>query len=387
MCNSNVKSAGGVAQIDGRPVLQPAGNRVAAPEGARPLKKSLQKSLSMPASLDNAAATTTCTATPENTRASDFARAAAAALLPPPTPASVNAKATRVAGAKVASARAAATAAAMGSLDRSRKPAKKAGGAVLPVVAFAGLEAYEPAGSIAAAQREHAALAQAQRKMRIAHYGRTASFSRVEGKVSATATGTAELVTGHDEKRCSFITPYSDPLYVAYHDEEWGVPVHDDGLLFEMLTLSGVQVGADWTSILKRRHVYREAFSGFDVDAVAKYTEKQMASLSAEFGLDLGTIRGAVNNACRITEVRKDFGTFGKYVWAFVNNKPLSPSYKYSRKIPVKTSKSESISKDMVRRGFRFVGPTVIHSFMQAVGLTNDHLVSCPRHRVCSSSA
>uniref|UniRef100_J3L4X1 DNA-3-methyladenine glycosylase I n=1 Tax=Oryza brachyantha TaxID=4533 RepID=J3L4X1_ORYBR len=303
MCNSNVKSAGGVAQIDGRPVLQPAGNRVAAPEGARPLKKSLQKSLSMPASLDNAAAPPTCTATPENTRASDFARAAAAALLPPPTPASVNAKATRVAGAKVASARAAATAAAMGSLDRSRKPAKKAGGAVLPVVAFAGLEAYEPAGSIAAAQREHAALAQAQRKMRIAHYGRTASFSRVEGKVSATATGTAELVTGHDEKRCSFITPYSDPLYVAYHDEEWGVPVHDDGLLFEMLTLSGVQVGADWTSILKRRHVYREAFSGFDVDAVAKYTEKQMASLSAEFGLDLGTIRGAVNNACRITEV------------------------------------------------------------------------------------
>uniref|UniRef100_A0A0D9V6S2 DNA-3-methyladenine glycosylase I n=1 Tax=Leersia perrieri TaxID=77586 RepID=A0A0D9V6S2_9ORYZ len=385
MCNSNVKSAGGVAQIDGRPVLQPAGNRVAAPDGARPLKKSLQKSLSMPASLDNPAATTTCTVAPDNTRATDFARA----LLPPPTPASINAKATRVAGAKMAGAKAAAAAAAaVGSLDRSRKPAKtKAGAAVLPVVAFAGLEAYEPAGSIAAAQREHAAMAQAQRKMRIAHYGRTASFSRVEGKVSATATGAAELVTAQDEKRCSFITPYSDPLYVAYHDEEWGVPVHDDELLFEMLTLSGVQVGADWTSILKRRHIYREAFSGFSVDAVAKYTEKQMASLSAEYGLDLGTIRGAVNNACRITEVRKDFGSFSKYVWAFVNNKPLSPSYKYSRKIPVKTSKSETISKDMVRRGFRFVGPTVIHSFMQAVGLTNDHLVSCPRHRVCSSSA
>ncbi|BAD68277.1 putative DNA-3-methyladenine glycosylase I [Oryza sativa Japonica Group] len=390
MCNSNVKSAG-VAQIDGRPVLQPAGNRVAAPEAARPLKKSLQKSLSMPASLDNAAAATTCAASPEKSRAADFARAAAASLLPPPTPASVSAKATRVSGAKVAAARTAAAAAAMGGLDRSRKPAKKGGAAVLPVVTFAGLEAYEPAGSIAAAQREHVAMAQAQRKMRIAHYGRTASFSRVEGKVSATATGAAELVagavTGHDEKRCSFITPYSDPLYVAYHDEEWGVPVRDDELLFEMLTLSGVQVGADWTSILKRRHVYREAFSGFNVDAVAKYTEKQMASLSAEFGLDLGTIRGAVNNACRISEVRRDFGSFSKYVWAFVNNKPLSPSYKYSRKIPVKTSKSESISKDMVRRGFRFVGPTVIHSFMQAVGLTNDHLVSCPRHRVCSSSS
>ncbi|VAH64984.1 unnamed protein product [Triticum turgidum subsp. durum] len=160
-----------------------------------------------------------------------------------------------------------------------------------------------------------------------------------------------------------------------------------DRLLFEMLTLSGVQVGADWASILRRRHIYREAFSGFDVDAVAKYTEKQMASVSAGYGLDLGTIRGAVNNACRMLEVRRDFGSFGKYVWGFVNQKALSPGYKYSRKIPVKTSKSESISKDMVRRGFRFVGPTVLHSFMQAVGLTNDHLVSCPRHRVCSSSS
>ncbi|KAF8751344.1 hypothetical protein HU200_012227 [Digitaria exilis] len=377
MCNSNVKSAG-VAQIDGRPVLQPAGNRVAAPEATRSLKKSLQKSLSMPASFDNnvaATATTTCAPprpAPENTRA--------ASLLPPATPASVTARATKVAAEKTRS-------------KATRKP-----GAVLPVVTFAALEAFEPAaaGSIAAAQREHVAQAQAQRKMRIAHYGRTASFSRVEGRVGATATATAPAAvgdsvpaspTGHDEKRCSFITPYSDPLYVAYHDEEWGVPVHNDELLFEMLTLSGVQVGADWTSILKRRHVYREAFSGFDVDAVAKYTEKQMASLSADFGLDLGTVRGIVNNACRILEVRRDFGSLDKYVWAFVNNKPLSPSYKYSRKIPVKTSKSESISKDMVRRGLRFVGPTVIHSFMQAVGLTNDHLVSCPRHRACSSAA
>ncbi|RCV27736.1 hypothetical protein SETIT_5G348800v2 [Setaria italica] len=366
MCNSNVKSAG-VAQIDGRPVLQPAGNRVAPPEGARPLKKSLHKSLSMPASFDNNAAAAAARPAPENTRA-----AAAASLLPPATPASVTARATK-----------AAAVAAEKSRVKARKP-----GAVLPVVTFAALEAFEPAGSIAAAQREHAAQAQAQRKMRIAHYGRTASFSRVEGRVGATA---AEPVpaspTGNDEKRCSFITPYSDPLYVAYHDEEWGVPVHDDELLFEMLTLSGVQVGADWTSILKKRHVYREAFSGFNVDAVAKYTEKQMALLSTDFGLDLGTVRGTVNNACRILEVRRDFGSLDKYVWAFVNNKPLSPGYKYSRKIPVKTSKSESISKDMVRRGFRFVGPTVIHSFMQAVGLTNDHLVSCPRHRACSTSA
>uniref|UniRef100_A0ACD5WJC1 Uncharacterized protein n=1 Tax=Avena sativa TaxID=4498 RepID=A0ACD5WJC1_AVESA len=291
MCNSNVKSSG-VAQIAGRPVLQPAGNRVAAPEVARPLKKSLQKSLSMPASYDNAAAA----AAPKNTAAaSDFARAAAATpCLLPPTPA-------KAAGASRA-------AASTGGADKSRKAPKKAG-AVLPVVTFAALEAFEvagPAGSIAAAQREHVTQAQAQRKSRIAHYGRTASFSRVEGRVGATATATATVTTAAaalDEKRCSFITAYSDPVYVAYHDEEWGLPVHDDELLFEMLTLSGVQVGADWASILRRRHIYREAFSGFSVDAVAKYTEKQMASVSAGFGLDLGTIRGAVNNACRILEV------------------------------------------------------------------------------------
>ncbi|VAH64983.1 unnamed protein product [Triticum turgidum subsp. durum] len=353
MCNSNVKSAG-VAQIDGRPVLQPGGNRVAAPEGAKPLKKSLQKSLSMPAAYDNAAAAAaiTCTAAPKNTGA-----AAATPYLLPPTSA-------KAAGAKAAGARAAASTGA----DKNRKQAGKKSGAVLPVVTFAALEAFElagPAGSIAAAQREHVTQAQAQRKMRIAHYGRTASFSRVEGKVGATATATATApatpAAAPEEKRCSFITAYSDPVYVAYHDEEWGVPVHEDEC--------------------------REAFSGFDVDAVAKYTEKQMASVSAGYGLDLGTIRGAVNNACRMLEVRRDFGSFGKYVWGFVNQKALSPGYKYSRKIPVKTSKSESISKDMVRRGFRFVGPTVLHSFMQAVGLTNDHLVSCPRHRVCSSSS
>ena len=191
MCNSNVKSAG-VAQIDGRPVLQPAGNRVAPPEGARPLKKSLHKSLSMPASFDNNAAA--ARPAPENTTRA----APAAPLLPPATPASVTARATKAA---------AAAAAAEKSRAKGRKP-----GAVLPVVAFAALEAFEPAGSIAAAQREHAALAQAQRKLRIAHYGRTASFSRVEGRVGATATAEPAVPAspaGLDEKRCSFITPYS----------------------------------------------------------------------------------------------------------------------------------------------------------------------------------
>lgn len=198
MCNSNVKSAG-VAQIDGRPVLQPAGNRVA--DAARPLKKSLQKSLSMPASYDtntnNATTVAARPAPPDNTRA-----AAAASLLPPTTPAARATKAAAAAGAVAAAEKSRPSKA-------SRKP-----GAVLPVVTFAALEAFEPAGSIAAAQREHAAQAQAQRKLRIAHYGRTASFSRVEGRVGATATAADPAAvpaspTGLDEKRCSFITPYS----------------------------------------------------------------------------------------------------------------------------------------------------------------------------------
>jgi DNA-3-methyladenine glycosylase I len=181
MCNSNVKSAAGVAQIDGRPVLQPAGNRVAAApaDGARALKKSL----SMPASHDNATAFASPRPAPEN------AARAAASPLPPPTPA---------------------TARATTKAEKSRAARR------LPVVTFAALDAFEPAGSIAAAQREHAALAQAQRKQRIAHYGRAASFSRVEGRVGAAAAAPEPLAaspTGRDEKRCSFITPYSGNIH------------------------------------------------------------------------------------------------------------------------------------------------------------------------------
>jgi DNA-3-methyladenine glycosylase I len=192
MCNSNVKSAAaGVAQIDGRPVLQPAGNRVAAAPanraGERALKKSLQKSFSMPASRDDATAFASPRPAPEN------AARAAPSPLPPPRPATAARATTKAAaGAKAEKSRAA------------RRP---------PVVTFAALDAFEPAGSIAAAQREHAALAQAQRKKRIAHYGRAASFSRVEGRVGAAAAPAPEPLaaspTGRDEKRCSFITPYS----------------------------------------------------------------------------------------------------------------------------------------------------------------------------------
>ncbi|XP_048325456.2 uncharacterized protein LOC107424404 [Ziziphus jujuba] len=242
----------------------------------------------------------------------------------------------------------------------------------------------EAPGSIAAVRREQMALQHAQRKMRIAHYGRSksAKFEKVVPLDSSTSTFSNK--TAEEEKRCSFITPNSDPIYVAYHDEEWGVPVHDDKMLFELLVLSGAQVGCEWTSILKKRQEFRDAFSGFDAETVSNFTDKQMMSISSRYGIDISRIRGIVDNSIRILEVKGEFGSFEKYIWGFVNHKAISTHYKTGQRIPVKTSKSESISKDMVRRGFRFVGPTVVHSFMQAAGLTNDHLVTCRRHLQCT---
>lgn len=151
-------------------------------------------------------------------------------------------------------------------------------------------------------------------------------------------------------------------------------------MLFELVVLSGAQVGSDWSSVLRKRQDYREAFSNFDAETVSKYSEKKIISISTEYGIELSLVRGVVDNSKRLVEVKKEFGSFDKYVWGFVNHKPIWTQYKLCNKIPVKTSKSEAISKDMVRRGFRQVGPTVIHSFMQAAGLTNDHLITCPRH-------
>ncbi|XP_049401104.1 uncharacterized protein LOC125864995 [Solanum stenotomum] len=236
----------------------------------------------------------------------------------------------------------------------------------------------EVAGSIAAARREQVANMQVQRKQRIAHYGRTNS-----AKFNANAAA-VDSITSREAKRCSFITPNSDPIYIAYHDEEWGVPLHDDNLLFELLVLTVAQVGSDWTSVLKRRQDFRDAFSGFDAEIVAKYNEKKINSTSIEYGIELSQVRGVVDNSKRILEMKKQFGSFHKYLWGFVSNKPIKTQYKACNKIPVKTSKSETMSKDMVKKGFRYVGPTIIHSFMQAVGLTNDHIITCPRHVQCA---
>ncbi|XP_060203571.1 uncharacterized protein LOC132631872 [Lycium barbarum] len=239
----------------------------------------------------------------------------------------------------------------------------------------------EVAGSIAAARREQVANMQVQRKKKIAHYGRTNSVKLV------TPLDSSNNSSFKEGKRCSFITPNSDPVYIAYHDEEWGVPVHDDNLLFELLVLTVAQVGSDWTSVLKKRQDFRDAFSGFDPEIVAKYNEKKINSTSTEYSIEMSQVRGVVDNSKRILEIKKQFGSFQKYLWGFVSNKPIATQYKACNKIPVKTSKSEAMSKDMVKRGFRYVGPTVIHSFMQAVGLTNDHLLTCPRHVQCAALA
>ncbi|KAK4360830.1 hypothetical protein RND71_019782 [Anisodus tanguticus] len=242
-----------------------------------------------------------------------------------------------------------------------KKPKKSSGGIGSPnsmensSLKYSSSLIVEAPGSIAAARREQVAIAQVQRKMKIAHYGRTKS-AKYEGKVSSLDPSFVSLASPspREEKRCSFITPNSDPLYIAYHDEEWGVPVHDDNMLFELLVLTGAQVRSDWTSVLKKRQEFRDAFSGFDPETVSKYNEKKITSTSVEYGIELSQIRGAVDNSNRILEIKKIFGSFDKYLWDFVNKKPIATQYKAYNKIPVKTSKSETISKDMVKRGFRY---------------------------------
>lgn len=243
-------------------------------------------------------------------------------------------------------------------------------------------------GSIAAARRVQVAAILVRRKMRIAHYGRSKSAkyhscTNLTSNFDPNSMIHATTTSLREDKRCSFITPTSDPIYVGYHDEEWGVPVHDDKLLFELLVLTGAQVGSDWTSVLRKRQQFREAFSEFEAEIVSKFTDKKIASISSCYGIEVGLIRSVVDNSNCILEIMKAFGSFDKYIWGFVNHKPIVTQYKPNQKMPVKTSKSEAISKDMVRRGFRQVGPTAIHSFMQAAGLTNDHLITCPRHLQC----
>ncbi len=173
----------------------------------------------------------------------------------------------------------------------------------------------------------------------------------------------------------------SDPVYVTYHDEEWGKPVHDDKLLFEFLVLESFQAGLSWLTILKKRENFRKAFSNFDVKKVAKYDEKKYEALMQDAGIIRNQlkIRAAINNAQRFIEIQKEFGSFDKYVWSFVGGKPKVNSLKTLRDIQPRTDISDAMSKDMGKRGFKFRGSTICYAFMQAVGIVDDHIDSCWR--------
>ena len=180
--------------------------------------------------------------------------------------------------------------------------------------------------------------------------------------------------------RCDWV-PEDNPLYVAYHDEEWGVPTHDDRELYELLTLEGAQAGLAWITILRKREGYRQAFAGFDPAAVARLTPRDVERLMADAGIVRNRLKieSAVNNAARVLEVQEELGSLDAYLWSFVEGAPIVGTWRTSVEIPAETAESRALSKDLKRRGFRFVGPTVCYAFMQAVGLVDDHVAGCFR--------
>jgi len=184
------------------------------------------------------------------------------------------------------------------------------------------------------------------------------------------------------KKRCSWVS-VDDPLLLQYHDREWGVPVHNDRKHFEVLVLSGVQAGLSWLLVLKKREGYRRAFTKFDPEKVARYSERQIRKLTSdpEIIQNRMKIEAAVRNAGAFLKIREEFGTFDSYCWRFVDGRPRLNRWKATRQIPAISPESEAFSKDLKRRGFSFVGPTTIYAYMQAVGMVNDHLVDCFRYR------
>ena len=175
----------------------------------------------------------------------------------------------------------------------------------------------------------------------------------------------------------------SDELMLAYHDDEWGVPSHDDRFLFELLTLEGAQAGLSWSTILNKREGYRRAFAGFDPAAVARFGPKDVERLLEDPGIVRNRLKieSAVNNAARVLDVQEDLGSLDAYFWAFVDGRPVVNEFRTMAEIPAETDLSKTISKDLKRRGFRFVGPTSVYAFMQSAGMVDDHTVDCFRYR------
>jgi len=183
------------------------------------------------------------------------------------------------------------------------------------------------------------------------------------------------------KSRCEWGTV--SQLYIDYHDNEWGVPVHDDRMLFEFLVLEGAQAGLSWETVLKKRENYRKAFNNFDPVKVSRYGDKKIEALMGNKGIIRNRLKiaSAVNNAKRFLEVQKEFGTFDAYIWQFVNGKPITNRFKSMQEIPATTKESDAMSKDLKKRGFKFVGPTICYAHMQATGMVNDHVVGCFRYK------
>lgn len=187
--------------------------------------------------------------------------------------------------------------------------------------------------------------------------------------------------TAADRPRCPWGN--STPRYRAYHDREWGVPVHDERRWFEMLVLEGAQAGLSWSTILDKRAGYRRAFDRFDSKKVARYGAGKLRALLADPGIVRNRLKveAAVSNARAFLEVQREFGSFDRFIWEFAGGKPRRNAWRTLRQIPARTRESDALSRELERRGFRFVGPTICYAFMQATGIVNDHLVSCYRHR------
>ncbi len=183
-----------------------------------------------------------------------------------------------------------------------------------------------------------------------------------------------------EKVRCPWCIKFEQ--YVEYHDTEWGVPVHDDRVHFEFLILEGAQAGLSWSTILKKRENYRKAFAGFDPKAVSRFTESRIEKILQDPGVVRNRLKvnAAVNNARRFLELQKEFGDFDSYIWSFVGGKPIVNKWESTKDVPPTTKESDKLSKDLIQRGFKFVGSTVIYAHMQACGLVNDHLMSCWRY-------
>ena len=183
------------------------------------------------------------------------------------------------------------------------------------------------------------------------------------------------------KKRCEWCG--TDPLYVKYHDEEWGVPVHNDTKHFEMIILDGAQAGLSWLTVLRKRENYRKAFDKFDPEKVAKYDENKIAELLENPGIIRNKlkIKSAVTNAQAFLKVQKEFGSFDKYIWQFVNYKTIINNWKTDKDVPATSKESDTMSNDLKRHGFKFVGSTICYAYMQAAGMVNDHIKSCFRYK------